>query len=120
MESVFRVTRCEWQVGRRGSFNPWFNGICIQGQLEMYLGHCYVSFNPWFNGICIQGRYLYPPLLYLPPVSILGLMESVFRALVIITRSSVVTVSILGLMESVFRGMRYAPLDMRVLFQSLV
>ena len=61
-------------------FNPWFNGICIQGS-KKHLSVPYIlvsilglmesvfrgyistfilspvsSFNPWFNGICIQGN----------------------------------------------------------------
>ena len=131
MESVFRgIIHITAIITIRG-FNPWFNGICIQGQKWHIMRDMAESFNPWFNGICIQGHRplpIYQVLLY---VSILGLMESVFRVVLALSNSgggcgfnpwfngiciqgwspeiihhSCLRVSILGLMESVFRDIR--------------
>ena len=55
MESVFRVMFALMAVAAFSGFNPWFNGICIQGGISVVLYSAIVCFNPWFNGICIQG-----------------------------------------------------------------
>ena len=56
MESVFREKSLYNKAISGYSFNPWFNGICIQGVSLVPGGGAIACFNPWFNGICIQGQ----------------------------------------------------------------